>query len=156
MLDAKKVDNKLRFKKNLNQDSSNIWNICNEWTFFYNLHFSLRGHSNNTWHSFGTFPPPPPCVTFFNFWWLIFRPKLLWNIELIQNKVTIEALSCFVTKSFPSKSIKNSVSKSRKRRCDTSLNPPPPAFECHVLFEWPQTSADGNGIVTCLLFCLIL
>ncbi len=25
-------------------------------------------------------PPPPPCVTFFNFLWLIFRLKLLWII----------------------------------------------------------------------------
>ncbi len=32
-------------------------------------------------------------------------------------------------KNFPSKSIENSVLKSKKSMCDTS--------ECHVLFEWP-------------------
>ncbi len=100
----------------------------------------IRGHSNNTWHFFGTFSTPPlPRVTFFNFWWLIFRPKLLWNIEWVQNKVSIEALSCFVTKRFPSKSIKNSVSKSKKRRCDTSLTPPPLRVS-RIIWMTPYTS----------------
>ncbi len=76
-------------------------------------------------------------MAFFNFWWLIFRPKLLWNIEWIQNKVSIEALSCFVTTNFSSKSIKICVLKSKKRRCDTPL-----PFECHVLFEWPHITRN--------------
>ncbi len=48
---------------------------------------------------------------------------------------SFEALSCFVSKSFPSKSNKNSLPKNKKADVTPRCTPPPP--ECHVLFEWP-------------------
>ncbi len=103
---------------------------------------AVRGHSNNTWHFFSSFLiTPPPSVTFVKFRWLIFWLKSLWNIKWIRIKVSFKAFSCFVTQSFPSKSIKSSVLKAKKSVCDTS-NP----SECHVLFEWPLKTDNGGEI----------
>ncbi len=71
-------------------------------------------------------PPPPPRVTFFNFWWLIFRPKLLWNMKWIRKIVSFETLSCILTKKFTSKSIKNSVSRAKNVCVTLRRRPPPP------------------------------
>jgi hypothetical protein len=76
----------------------------------------LWGHSNYTWHFF---------VTLFSFKSLIFMQKLLWNIKWIRNKVSFEALSCIVTKNFPSQTINNRALISKKRLCDISANPLP-------------------------------
>ncbi len=89
----------------------------------------VRGHSNIMWHVFGTFHTPR--VTFFNFWWLIFRPKMLWNIKWIRNKVSLKALSCFLTKSFTFKSIKNCVLKSKKKYVWHFVYPP------HIIWKAP-------------------
>ncbi len=87
--------------------------------------------------------PACPCVIFFNFWWLIFGLKLLWNMKCNRKKVSFEALSCFVKKKFPFKSIENSVLKTKKV-CVTLRRPPPPLsvtyylndplnrFYCHI------------------------
>ncbi len=105
--------------------------------------YYIRGHSNNTW--------PPPLCDIFNFWWLIFRPRLLWNIEWIQNKVSIDALSCFVTKIFPSKDIKNSVLKSKKEVWHF-VEPPPPLRASRIIWMTPKgpsindvTALGGSG-----------
>ncbi len=97
------------------------------WRYIYVL-FVVGEHSNNKWHFFWLFSDPLCDIVQY------LMTKLLWNKKW--NKVSFESLSCFVTKSFTSKSIKNSVSKSKKSCCDTSSNPLP-LPRCHILFEWP-------------------
>ncbi len=55
---------------------------------------AIRGYSNiirDTFLALFWTPALPPCETFFNFWWLIFRLKLLWNIKCIRKKVSFDA-----------------------------------------------------------------
>ncbi len=51
------------------------------------------------------FRPPPPRVTFFIFWSLIFRPNLLWTVIYIIKKVSLEAQKklCIPNSLFPQK-----------------------------------------------------
>ncbi len=63
-----------------------------------------RGHSNYTWHFLGAFLPPPPCDIF---------PFLITDFKT--QIALIDDLE----------SILNSVSKSKKKLCDTLSTPPP-------------------------------
>ncbi len=83
-----------------------------------------------------------------------FWPKLLWNIKWIRDKVSFEASSCSATESFPSKSIKNSVSKIKK--CVQYLIDPPLPSECHVLFEWPLGRIQVRACFFLFVFSFLL
>ncbi len=81
--------------------------------------------SNNILHS--STPLPYGISIFLS---LIFNPNLYW-IKWIRKKLPFEAKMCFQIKDFTSKSLWNSVSKSKKNIRDTALT----LLECHVLLE---------------------
>ncbi len=89
--------------------------------FIKHKFFVLWGHSNNTWHFFGTFMTPSPSrVTFLIFWSLIFRSNLPWTVKYNMKKVSLEAKIMF---------------QNVHKVCVALCRPPP--LKCHVLFEWP-------------------
>ncbi len=58
-----------------------------------------------------------------NLWWLIFRPKLLWNMKFIIKKFLLMPYHASKQKSFTSKSIKTVLQKAKKV-CVTLRRPP--------------------------------